>query len=485
MPHRRTKKVRPPTVSEFTLALSAWEGQFIEFKESISGSLARDVVAFANSNGGRIYIGVADDKSVKGVQISNRLLSQVQSITRHCDPPITVNLVPYRYKSYGVLIIDVPEGSRKPYGCGDGYFLRTGASSQKMNREELIRFVRAQGDIRFGEMPCEDFRYPADFAVSAFKAFLSEAKITAAHVKNEDLLVNLGVAKHHGRTLLFNNAGVIFFAKKPRLFHLQSRITCLLFQGTDKTRVIDRKDFDGVIIDNVENSINFLRQHIPVRYEIAGLKRKEISAIPDEATREALLNAVIHRDYFERGGVVMVELFRDRLEISSPGGLLPGFRLEDLGRLSLPRNPLIADFFLRMGEVERAGTGIGRMRKLVMEAGLKPPVFESNLFFSVKFPLPETPGNVPPEQLGASKGTKLALSRHQVQILELCKTPRPLVEIMEHLKRSDRTKFRSTVLGPLLSEGLIAPTIPDKPRSGLQKYVATAAGARRLKEDRQ
>jgi len=141
--------------------------------------------------------------------------------------------------------------------------------------------------------------------------------------------------------------------------------------------------------------MTLLQRHIPVRYEIVGMNRNEIPAIPEAATREALLNAVIHRDYFERGGVVMVEMFQDRLQITNPGGLLPGFRIEDLGRFSLPCNPLIADLFLKMGYVERAGSGIERIREAISKAGLDAPVFESNLFFTVTFPLPDTPGQVP------------------------------------------------------------------------------------------
>ncbi|MFA5140669.1 MAG: ATP-binding protein [Elusimicrobiota bacterium] len=477
MTHTRFSKVRPPSASEFALVLSAWEGQFVEFKESVSDSLARELVAFANSGGGRVFVGVTDAKIIKGTSIDNRLLSRVQDMARHCDPSIAVSLAPFKHQDRDLLMIEVPDGDRKPYGCAAGYFLRAGPNSQKMGRDELVRFVQAQGDIRFDEAPCRDFRYPADFSCQAFRYFLSEAGTTSAHMQREDLLINIGAARRHRKTLVFNNAGVLLFAKTPRLFHLQSRITCLLFQGTDKTGVLDRKDFDGTIADNVNSAMTFLQRNLPLRYEIGGLKRREIPAIPTAAAREALLNAVIHRDYFERGGVVMLELFRDRLEISNPGGLLPGLSLKTLGSRSLPRNPLIADLFLRLGEVEKAGTGIQRIRAAVAEAGLEPPLFESDLFFSVTFRLPRTPGHVPPERLGAAGGTKSALSRHQVRILDFCRRPRPLVEIMKRLNRSDRTKFREGVLAPLMSAGLIEPTIPGKPRSRLQRYRTTAAGA--------
>lgn len=481
MTRRRQVQVRAPSPAEFAVTLSAGEGQFVEFKESVSDSLAREFVAFANSGGGRIFLGVADDRSVRGTKSDNRSLALVQDVARHCDPPVAVHVVPFRCEGHSLLMVDVPEGERKPYGCSGGYYLRAGATTQRMNREELLQFVRSQGEVRFDEMPCVGFRYPGDFNAAAFRTFLAESKISSADLKREDLLVNVGVASPDGSTLQFNNAGVLFFARNPRRFHLQSRITCLLFQGSEKSRILDRKDFDGSIVENVKGAMTFLEQHISVRYEITGLKRLEVSAVPPAAMREALLNAVIHRDYFERGGVVMVDLYRDRLEISNPGGLVAGLTLRDLGRRSLPRNPLIADLFLRLGAVERAGTGIQRIRESVAQAGLKAPVFESDLFFSVTFPLPRTRGNVPFRRLGAPPGTKSALSRHQADVLSLCRTPRTLVELLENIGRSDRTKFRVTVLGPLLEAGLVALTVPDRPRSRFQKYVLTTSGEARLR----
>ena len=285
-------KAAAPSKAEFALALSAWEGQFVEFKAAVSSSLARELVAFANSEGGRVYLGVADDKVVRGANIDNRLLSQVKDIARHCDPPVEINTVPFKFGGHDILMVEVFEGTQKPYGCADGYFLRTGPSSQKMNRDELLRFVRAQSPAFFDEAPCPKFRYPADFSVAAFERFLDAAKINPAGIKREDLLVNLGVAERRGKSLLFNNAGVIFFAKRPDLFHIQSKSTCLLFFGTERVEILDRKDCDGGVLDNVAAAMDFLKRHLPVRYEIKTLKRKEILAVPEDALREAVLNAV-------------------------------------------------------------------------------------------------------------------------------------------------------------------------------------------------
>ncbi len=404
------RAVKAPGKAEFALILRSGEGQFVEFKESASDSLAKAFSAFANAEGGRVYVGVADNGEVRGPQFTNRLLSQIRDTARHCDPPIDVELVPFKYEGHDLLMIEVFESGQKPHGCSEGYFLRTGPNSQKMSRDELLRFLRAQSPSFFDETPCPRFRYPADFSVAAFKRFLDAAKINSSGLKREDLLVNIGVAERRGKSLVFNNAGVIFFAKRPTLFHIQSKITCLLFMGTQRVDILDRKDLDGGLIQNVEDAMAFLKRHLPLRYEIKTLKRKEIMAVPEDALREAVLNAVIHRDYFQRGGVVMVEIHRDKVEIVSPGGLVPGLTIETLGGRSLPRNPLIADMFLRADEVEKAGTGIGRIRNAVAKAGLEPPRFSSDAFFAISFPLPATPGHVPVEH-SPSEGTKSGPSR--------------------------------------------------------------------------
>jgi ATP-dependent DNA helicase RecG len=207
--------IRPPTAAEFALALSAGEGQFVEFKESVSDSLARELVAFANSGGGRIYVGVADDKKVKGIPISNRLLSHVQDLARNCEPPVNIQLAPFKYQGHDLLMIEVIDGDQKPHGCSAGYFLRTGPTSQKMNRRELVGLLRGVGELRFDEMLCGDFRYPADFSASAFRAFLSAAKISTSNISREDLLVNLKLARRLGKKLILNNAAILIFCQTP------------------------------------------------------------------------------------------------------------------------------------------------------------------------------------------------------------------------------------------------------------------------------
>lgn len=467
-------------VDELKLALQAGEGQRLEFKERISSGLAKELVAFANAEGGRVIVGVNDRNGLTGVQDSNAQRAQLQDIARNCDPSIDASITSKQLEGKSILVIDVPEGQRKPYACGDGFYLRVGTNSQKMKRDELLEFIRRVQPYCFDEQLCPEFQYPKDFDAEAFRFFLSRAGISPGKLKRDDILCNLGVAKRRGRKLVFNNAGVLFFARQPTKFIRQAVVTGILLAGTTKVDILDRKDFDSNLMENVRQAMIFLKRHLSLRYKIETLQREEILELPESALREAVLNAVTHRDYAERGAVVMVEIYSDRVEISDPGGLPPGLKRSELGRKSVHRNPLIADLFQRMGEVEKVGSGIRRMREAAKEAGVPAPRFEATGFFTITYKKPDvTPALEAPSR--HQVGTKLALSQHQVAALELCRVEKSLVQLMEGTERSDRTKFRDGIVKPLLEAGLLALTIPDKPRSSKQRYVTTSKGLGVLK----
>ena len=137
--------------------------------------------------------------------------------------------------------------------------------------------------------------------------------------------------------------------------------------------------------------MNFLKQYIPVKYEMTGApRRKEIPEIPYDALREVVINAITHRDYFEKGANVMVEMFDDRIEITNPGGLVNGLRPEDFGKKSVLRNPNIANLLHRIEYIEKMGTGISKIRRIIKSAGLPNVKFKFNTFFTATFTRPMT-----------------------------------------------------------------------------------------------
>jgi ATP-dependent DNA helicase RecG len=201
--------------------------------------------------------------------------------------------------------------------------------------------------------------------------------------------VNIEAAERSGGKLFFRNAGALFFAREPRRFFNQAYVTCLLFKGTSKVHVLDRKDFAGGVVADIEDSLRFIERNTRTAYRIEKLQREEIPEYPVAALREAITNAVMHRDWFMEGANVFVEIFADRIEVSSPGGLPKGMLPEDLGHKSVRRNPLIADLLHRIAFIEKAGTGIRRMREGAREQGYPVPDFSADGFFTAVFrPLP-------------------------------------------------------------------------------------------------
>jgi ATP-dependent DNA helicase RecG len=205
------------TPADLKMLVQEGEGTTLEFKESLSSSFSRELVALANTIGGRILIGVRDDGAVVGVTDSNALRARIQDIARNCDPPVKVIVEPVGR----VLVVHVHESDAKPVQCSDGFFWRQGSVTQKLTRDEIRNFFRTESAIRFDLSPCPRFRYPQDFDREKFNTWLELSSITG-RLRTEDVLVNIEVAERGGGTLLFRNAGVLFFAKSVRHFFPQA-----------------------------------------------------------------------------------------------------------------------------------------------------------------------------------------------------------------------------------------------------------------------
>ena len=355
------------------------EGYNLEFKESISDSLGKEICAFANANGGRILIGVADDKTIRGIGITNSLKSQVQDIARKLDPHLKVVLE----EAAGVLVVNVPEGAEKPYSIAGKFYIRQGANCQQLERNEIREFFQSEGRVLFDEKLNPDFNIDKDISKLAFDNFVRRAKISRV-IGRAEMLGNLLLTE--GRRM--KNAGVLMFCGDVTRFFRNATVMCVLFQGNDKYKILDSKEFTADINSNFEGAFAYLQSKLKTEY-IIKMERTEKLELPEEALREALINAMVHRDYFSDGHV-QVDIYHDRVEISNPGGLARGMRLEELGRKSVPRNHLLFGLMQRMELVERAGTGISRMN-LAMDGYLlpKPKIEADRDWFTITFLRPD------------------------------------------------------------------------------------------------
>ena len=369
---------------ELQLILEEGEGYRIEFKESMT-NIDKELVAFANSSGGRIFLGITDDKEIKGVNITNKFKSQIQDIANNCQSPIKIILEEFE----NILIINIREGEDKPYKCSSGFYLRVGPNSQKLNRNDIIEFFKAEGKIRFDELINIKFDYNTHFDPKKLEHFLRLAGISKV-LDVPTVLTNLGVAERQEGKVIFNNTGILFFSKNLQDIYFHTAITCALYKGTEKIDVLDRRDFNEDLISSIDRAMIFLKQYIPLRYEMTGEpRRREIPEIPYEALREAIINATAHRDYFKKGTNIMVDMFDDRIDITNFGGLAKGLNPEDFGKKSVLRNPNIANLLHRAGYIEKMGTGINKMRNLISKAGLPPIKFEFDTFFTATFKRPK------------------------------------------------------------------------------------------------
>lgn len=367
------------TLDELQLLIQEGEGYKIEFKENLSG-LDKEMTAFANGSGGTVIIGVKDDGTITGTTITNKLKSQITDIAHNCDPPITILFE----EIDNILVVKVHEGTDKPYKCASGFYNRIGPNAQKMRRDEIVEFVKTEGKVRFGELVNRDFE-EKDFDKEKLSLFLKNARISKV-LETPLILKNLFVAEIQEGKLYYYNSAVLFFAKDLSHHFYHTVVTCALYKGFDKTNVLDRKDFNKDLIYNIDESMLYLKQHLKVRYEFDGSPaRKEIPEIPFAALREAVINAVIHRDYFFKGANVMIEIFDDRVEITSPGGLPKGLDERDFGKKSVLRNPDIANLMQRIDYIEKMGTGINRIQTLIKKAGLPPVTYEFSSFVTAVF----------------------------------------------------------------------------------------------------
>lgn len=330
------------------------EGYTSEFKDSFNASsgkeLGKAICAFANASGGKIILGASDNDSIKGFSLTNEHRSRIHTIARDMDPSFQVTID----KVSNLAVIYVPEGKEKPYAFSGRFYLRQGSNSQQLKRNEIQRFFQKANLIRFDRKANQDFDIEKDFNNQKFKDFLSRAQISRS-LQKDHILKNLNLITE-GK---LNNAGVLFFSHKISKFFLNSIVGCVLYASSTKLKILDKTEFDADFVSNFNNAVVFALRNLRTEYIIKKIEREEKPEVPEEVLRELIINAMIHRDYFSEGRV-LIEIFSDRVEISNPGDSLS--KKEDFGKTSISRNPLLVDMVQRLKFVEKIGSGINRVK---------------------------------------------------------------------------------------------------------------------------
>ena len=345
------------------------ESDSLEFKRSVSKTFCASVVAFANTSGGTILIGVDDNGAALGVENPDETMLRASSaIVDSVCPDILpfVSICTREIDDTTVVEIVIEEGDRKPYCLASkgftpaGIYLRTGSGNVHAGIDAIRSMIRASDGDSFETRRCENQSLTFD----SLRTFLAEAGLTCTQENLKTI---------HAKNLdgSCTNLGLLLSDQCP------FSIKCAVYDDNDGLDYRDRWKFEGSVLSQMEDALEFLDLTNTLHASFNGLRRTEAFAVPPRALREALINAVMHRDY-DYNAPVIINVFSDRIEFVSIGGLVKGVSLEDvMAGVSATRNPLFADILERLNMVEGYGMGIRIMKSLYKGTGLQPR-FEAN-----------------------------------------------------------------------------------------------------------
>ena len=368
------------------------ESKNIEYKITLpdkSEKYMKTIVAFANTQGGKLIVGV-DDKTHEIVGVETEILFQLMdgianAISDSCMPQIIPDIEPQTIDGKTVIIVSVEAGKNRPYylkskGKENGTYIRVAGTSRQAFPEKIRELEMEGARISWDELTCVG--YPVSENVTEklcrdIESFREKAGMTEHSVKKEQL-INWKILKQNEGKLLATNA----YALLTSDYFPFSKTQCAVFKGTDRAVFLDKREFIGPIYTQIESAVDFVLRNIRLGATIDGLVRKEKYELPPEAIREMIINAHCHRNLLDES-CIQVAIYDNRLEVTSPGGLYNGLTYEEvMNGHSKIRNKAIANIFSQMGLVEAWGSGIKRILNAAKEYGLPEPKFQEfdNMF---------------------------------------------------------------------------------------------------------
>lgn len=404
------------------------ESTTVEWKQSLSeiDEIIETAAAFANTDGGIIFVGVSSEGNVSGAQIGKGTIEKlVNQVAQNTDPKLHPKVTVKKIDGKDVFVVEVKESHDHLVLAFGRPYKRVGRSTVKMTKDEYERLIleKHKGKLYFDEQICKDAKI-TDISKEKLLTFVKKAKEqrglsidSAASV--EDILRKLKLMKDGKLT----NAAILLFGKDTQDFFLQAELKAIRFKGIDETKpMLDFKTIGGDAITLLEKAESFIYDHIPMRawIESGKLQRQEKWLYPPDAIREALANALAHRDYASPGKV-QVRIFDDRLEIWNPGLLPPPLTLNKLkGKHdSIPRNPLIAKAFFWIKFAEDVGSGTSKIVQWCKEWGLPEPTYEeAGGSFVTVFNNPEQDESI---QIGSEKRSEIGSEKRSEKIIAAIK----------------------------------------------------------------
>ena len=419
------------------------ESETIELKTVVVDDIKKEIIAFANCDGGKLYIGVQDDGTVVGLNDPDGVALQISNMVRDAiKPDVTMFLHYETLEEDGkkVVVVDVQRGTDRPYYIAkkgmrpEGVYVRQGYSSVPATDTAIRRMIKETDGDRFEAM--RSLNQELTFKTTKKEFQLREVEFGPQQMRTLRLIDNDGL--YTNLALLLSDQGI-------------HTIKVAVFQGTDQTIFKDRREFTGSLMQQMNEVYDFIDFRNQTRATIKRLHRIDVRDYPEIAVREALLNLLVHRDY-SFSASALISIYTNRIEFVSIGGLMPGIDLEDIMvGISVCRNQNLANVFYRLQLIEAYGTGMGKIMKAYEGMEEKPTIETTKNAFKIILPNinakyetngisePEVESVVSPEiEVGKT------LSENEEKILEYARQNDSITrnEVMELLDVSASTALR-------------------------------------------
>lgn len=365
-----------------------YETENIEFKSQVTEDIYKEVIAFANTDGGIVYVGIDNNGNAVGLTDVDQEYTRITNGIRDAIMPDVTMFVRFTIQENKVVRITISEGSNKPYylkGKGlkpSGVYVRQGASSVPASPEQIRQMIKESDGDTFEEMRSMEQELSFEAAANAFKKYgvsFGKEKYRALGItqKNDELFTNLA--------LIISD-------------QCAHTTKVAVFGDDSNTTFKDNKEFGGSVFTQLEDTFHYLMLCNKTEATFRGLERIEKHDYPEEALREALLNALVHRDYSFSGSII-INVNDERMEFISIGGLLPGLSTDDIRiGISQPRNKNLAEMFHRLRLIESYGTGIRRIYKLYEKCPVQPVIETTTNAFKMVLPNMNAVSSAAPKQ---------------------------------------------------------------------------------------
>jgi len=452
-------------------------------------SWLKSISAFANGLGGSLFFGIDNDGIIKGLDDVQNVCETISNRIRdYMDPLPEVEMIPHDIDGLHIVQLKVNVGHYTPYYyVGDGQriaFVRIGDESLPATAEQMVRLVLKGSNKTFDSLHTDYKAEDYSFTILA-NAFKDRTK----QEWDKKYLLSFGLITDAGN---LTNAGALFADDCPLW---QSRLYCTRWDGKEKGDAINDAEFTGNVLMLLREAMNFVKSNTKRGWEKLPDGRKNKPEYAERAVLEAMVNHFIHRDYTVMGSEVHLDVYDDRLSITSPGGMYSGQTVQDLSLEEIAsdrRNPILADVMAQLDYMEKRGSGLKRIcNETKALDGYKDklkPVFKSTtsqfmtIIYSMEYELKNEQGEqhqdgTKPGLSWEQVGTKIGLSWDEVEKLFIAlRDPKSMVELKELYQWSNTTKFKAKYVSPLIETQFVGMTLPNKPTSPKQRYFLTDGG---------